>query len=603
MYKVNFLILLLIILFFPVYAWNADYYVNVNTGSNLNSGASKDNAWKTLTFALSKGWGSGLDPVTIHVAEGFYSPASGEVFPLQMKNYVSLWGGSQENTIIDAQETASVINCAGNPDDIDPKFWGVEGVSLKKLTIQNGKAPLLGGGGIYCFYSSPFIIECSFKNNKATYGGGIYCDQAHSIEFISCEFYTNSSNKNGGAIFFSQCNNPLVKGCKFSQNLSKKGGGIYTDLSSPVIIETEFSENAASDSGGGFYCYESTPNITGCNFIENTSPKGGGIYIDDVMSNQAVLSNCEIKNNSGGEGVGIYFDDTSPSLNNCLISSNFNLQDKLEKQIEFSRGAGFFCFNASPKISNCTIADNVASEYGGIFDTGSKMPILTNCIVWENGSDPVTQTAAVMFSDVEGEEKFPGIGNLNDDPLFASGPSGNYYLSQTEAGQEGDSPCIDIGNDTAERLGLDNMSTRTDGLPDQNVVDIGYHYSPLLKVDFSLNTFPKKDSYTTNDNFNLLLDIKTGELTESSDVYLVMLNPSGEFFSALDWFFELKPLLVDFDFPQNISLYGITLLNITIPNSKPSLQTPGTYTFAIAAFETGTAELFSNLSIISFEIE
>jgi len=65
-----------------------------------------------------------------------------------------------------------------------------------------------------------------------------------------------------------------------------------------------------------------------------------------------------------------------------------------------------------------------------------------------------------------------GIGNIDDDPLFVTGPLGDYYLSHV--GQ--DSPCIDVGSDTAVNLGLAARTTRTDELPDTGIVDMGYHY-------------------------------------------------------------------------------------------------------------------------------
>ena len=64
--------------------------------------------------------------------------------------------------------------------------------------------------------------------------------------------------------------------------------------------------------------------------------------------------------------------------------------------------------------------------------------------------------------------------NLN--PSFVSGPKGDYYLSQTAAGQGADSPCVNAGSDTAANLGMDIYTTRTDQEADTGTVDMGYHY-------------------------------------------------------------------------------------------------------------------------------
>ncbi|MHC4501520.1 MAG: InlB B-repeat-containing protein [Planctomycetota bacterium] len=66
--------------------------------------------------------------------------------------------------------------------------------------------------------------------------------------------------------------------------------------------------------------------------------------------------------------------------------------------------------------------------------------------------------------------------NISEDPYFVSG----YYLSHLDAGQDFDSPCIDIGSDLATVLGLHTHTTRTDGVFDAGQVDMGYHYGDGL---------------------------------------------------------------------------------------------------------------------------
>ena len=64
--------------------------------------------------------------------------------------------------------------------------------------------------------------------------------------------------------------------------------------------------------------------------------------------------------------------------------------------------------------------------------------------------------------------------------MLTEGALGSYYLAQSLAGQPGTSPLVDAINQTAHALGLDNMTTRTDGQPDQGQADIGFHYGRLL---------------------------------------------------------------------------------------------------------------------------
>jgi predicted outer membrane repeat protein len=66
----------------------------------------------------------------------------------------------------------------------------------------------------------------------------------------------------------------------------------------------------------------------------------------------------------------------------------------------------------------------------------------------------------------------PNTHNIGKDPNFVVG----YYLSQIAAGQDINSPCVNAGSDLASVLGMDTYTTRTDGIFDANIVDMGYHY-------------------------------------------------------------------------------------------------------------------------------
>ena len=78
----------------------------------------------------------------------------------------------------------------------------------------------------------------------------------------------------------------------------------------------------------------------------------------------------------------------------------------------------------------------------------------------------------------------PNSHNIDEDPLFIAG----YYLSQLDANQPAESNCVDGGSVLASKIGLDTYTTRTDSVPDVNIVDMGYHYElftvPQYKLTF-----------------------------------------------------------------------------------------------------------------------
>ncbi len=203
---------------------------------------------------------------------------------------------------------------------------------------------------------------------------------------------------------------------------------------------------------------------------------GGGI---ECCRSRPQIFDCTITQNSARiKGGGIYSNFSSPVIMNCTLSDNSSWRDG---------GALYFINSDSPHIINCTAVHNSSdAQIDGIFALYSSI-LAQNCILWNNhprqtgGSENLT----IEYSDVQGG--CPGTGNINSNPLFCSGPCGDFYLSQTAAGQSLNSPCADSGSEQAgdicfdafyPDLCLDESTTRTDHKGDSNIVDMGRHYFP-----------------------------------------------------------------------------------------------------------------------------
>jgi len=158
---------------------------------------------------------------------------------------------------------------------------------------------------------------------------------------------------------------------------------------------------------------------------------------------------------------------------------------------------------------------NKASYGGGIYCWWS-YPTLINTILWDNqapigkeiylGTSADPSILSISYSDVDGGQLSAYIdsnctlnwndGMIDADPLFVTGPFGDYYLSQVAAGQSGgdenlfplqavNSPCVDAGKPelllaTTNTL-IGTTTTRTDWVPDSGIIDMGYHY-PLMDI-------------------------------------------------------------------------------------------------------------------------
>ena len=166
----------------------SDLYVNPD-GNDTNNGLSAGDPLKTLTFALSKILADSINPHTIFLSNGKYSPSSnGEHFPLFMQDYVSLSGDSKSGTILDAERQHTVINLNGN-----------EGVTLVKMTITGGKTSR-NGGGINSVNSDPILENITISDNIALFlGGGIYIENSNPT-FSGITVRYNQATRNGGGM-------------------------------------------------------------------------------------------------------------------------------------------------------------------------------------------------------------------------------------------------------------------------------------------------------------------------------------------------------------------------------------------------------------------
>jgi hypothetical protein len=246
--------------------------------------------------------------------------------------------------------------------------------------------------------------------------------------------------------------------------------------------------------GGGIYLYGVDALITSC-IIDNchASNAGGGIVAINgasPMLTHCIISDCTATTSGGG-----LYASSGPStitMINCAIHENRCTTD--------AGGGLFFNSGSDGILTNCTIGDNNSDgNAGGLYAYQCTLD-LTDCIIWGNAAGAasfgnqlmaagspaqtyVTFDYCCLPSNAQDSKRFGGGGTItelgtcvNADPLFWIGPLGNFYLSQTAAGQGSDTPCLDAGSDTAANLGLDARTTRSDQVPDAGTVDIGFHY-------------------------------------------------------------------------------------------------------------------------------
>ncbi len=140
-------------------------------------------------------------------------------------------------------------------------------------------------------------------------------------------------------------------------------------------------------------------------------------------------------------------------------------------------------------ITNGFDTTNLALYNGGGIYNNQSSPTVTNCILWGNTPEQITQihgSAVVTYSDVQGG--CPGEGNIDANPLFVD-PNGPDCILGTEDDNLrllASSPCIDAGDNSVVDANVPDL----DGNPRivNAIVDMGAHehqFPMALELDLS----------------------------------------------------------------------------------------------------------------------
>ncbi len=267
------------------------------------------------------------------------------------------------------------------------------------------------------------------------------------------------------------------------------------------------------EKGGAIFCTDANLSIHNCAFKYNSvysllrrNSFGGVIYAENsfLNINSSYFTGNLVKgggtsSSNGYDGLGgVIYGDSNCEINiyNCLFDNNSALGGPVIDPPGVEKGSGLGgAIHGNANIRFSTFANNAADTSGGAIFS-SETTDIENSILWANLPDQYSGSMQIDYSDVQQEITPGGEGNINQDPLFVTGPLGNYYLSQTAALQTLDSPCLNAGEDTATFHNMIHYTTRTDHLPDTAIADIGYHYQ--------LNQPQKAD--INNDNIVNYLD-------------------------------------------------------------------------------------------------
>ncbi|MEN6426506.1 MAG: choice-of-anchor Q domain-containing protein [Phycisphaerales bacterium] len=442
-------------------------------GSGTN-GQSWATAYRNLQTAIDDA--EVADGDEIHVKEGRYVLDRA----VKVNKAVKILGGySGASAERDAQLFVTTL------DAIERTFHGfvvTSNAQIDGFTITGGNASYnsdIDGGGMLITNCSASVTNCVFvKNASYRWGGAVALSGADGTVVTDCTFTGNVAGARGGAIhtYDSDC---VISRCVFTRNEATAdtegwGGGIMNDQGAPSITGCTFTENSAFR-GAAICNWQSRAIVESCTFADCNALTacGGGVY---NAGGSPTISKCLFRDNDVTNWGGAIFDEFSDAtVTDCILWKNSAM---------VHGGAVYLGGNSDlaamyPTFVNCTLYGNKASRGGALYSYGCAAT-LWNCILWGNeafgGDDGIynntlafSAATSAFFCDIQGDEVYPGEGNLCADPLFQDPATGDFQM------QSG-SPCIDAGSGTPSIETLDYEGNRrvVDGDEDgSSIVDLG----------------------------------------------------------------------------------------------------------------------------------
>lgn len=238
------------------------WYVSAFQGSDNNSGLSPQSPFATI----QRGINASSNGDTVNVAPGIYVGSGNKNLDFGGREITVQSSNGPENTVID---------CQGNGRGFVFQNGETHNAVVDGLTITNGNMDR--AGGIYCFNSSPTIMNCIVKSNQGTLASGIYCRDNSDAMIIRCRVINNQGQYNGGIRIVRS--HTQVLNCVIAGNTSTEGGaGVRCDYGpgNPVIENCTITDNTALGNGGGLWAgFGSNPTVKNSIIWDNVSNTQG----------------------------------------------------------------------------------------------------------------------------------------------------------------------------------------------------------------------------------------------------------------------------------------------------------------------------------------
>ena len=254
------------------------------------------------------------------------------------------------------------------------------------------------------------IINCTFINDYAYYGGAIYMEKVRgnpvtikSSRFINCTSYSY-----GGSIASYNSTSTIINDNEFinCKSIRSTGGAVYFDNANSTLTNNTFINNSAII-GGAYITLNSFTNLTGNIFENNTAKYYGGAIFDSY--NDIKIDNNTFRYNSAQYGGAIYILSIQEYLN--ITQSIF------ESNTAVKSGGAIYSDGNTINLINNQFKDNYAQNKLDLYhDHSFKLNLVNN--TWSASRNNITvQTSNIAKTLV----------NITNLTMNVTNPLPSYY--------------------------------------------------------------------------------------------------------------------------------------------------------------------------------
>ena len=395
----------------------AQWYVSP-TGDDQAGDGSQGRPFATIQRAIGMAWHG--DSVLVY--PGVYA----ENLTFGGKRIVVASTAGAEQTVIEPDASGtSIVTCNSTEDSTTI----IDGFTIRNsqgapAVLCSGASPTIQncvihscsnpgyGGAIACINGSKAVIRGNtIRDNRATFGGGVYCRTSDPA--ISGNVFKGNAADNGGAIFVQANGYPRISRNLFAQNAAiRHGAAIYSQQQNTRTLTIEYCTmygNTAGGYGGAVYSEMSYLIVSKSVLWRNAAATGPEIYwTQGVLCLVSTSDVCGgwTGTGSGNSNVDPLFCDTG--------QSDFHLQDNSPvASYPFNNGAPIGAFGPGCSVVVCDDSDG-----DGICDEDDNCPLTANPAQEDTDGDGVGDvcdncSAAANADQADFDDD--GIGDACDD--------------------------------------------------------------------------------------------------------------------------------------------------------------------------------------------